>query len=388
MKEEIINKEPVKIRFKELATGNKSIYLDIYSGGKRRYEFLKLYLKPEVGRDRRKIAKENAAILELATAIKAKRIVALGANKAGIYNKDNLKIKLVDFLDAFAQYKLKVGRSNAYSENILKVKKHLIAYRGDNVKMGEVDKEFCEGFIEYLKTAGGLGHKAAFYKQISQQSQSDYFRVFNRALNKAVCDGIIPENPYRKIESSAKIKEPESNRVYLELEEVKRMIATPCKRDDVKRAFLFSCFCGLRISDIRSLRWGDLKQTEKGMTLTALQQKTQHYVTYPLSEEAQKWLPERGKDAKDDDAVFGSLPKPSDLNRRLKVWAKDAKVDKVVSFHTARHTFGTMMLTLGADLYTTSKLMGHTKVTTTEIYAKIVDKKKDEAVGLIDKFFG
>lgn len=52
-----------------------------------------------------------------------------------------------------------------------------------------------------------------------------------------------------------------------------------------------------------------------------------------------------------------------------------------------RHTFGTMMITLGADLYTTSKLMGHSRITTTEIYAKIVDKKKDEAMGLIDKFF-
>lgn len=387
MKEEIINKEPVKIRFKELATGNKSIYLDIYQDGKRRYEFLKLYLKPEVGRDRRKIARENAAILELATAIKAKRIVALGASKAGIYNKDNLKIRLVDFLDAFAQYKLKVGRSSSYSDNILKVKKHLIAYRGEGVKMGEIDKEYCEGFIQYLKTAGGIGKKAACYKQISQQSQCDYFRVFNRALNKAVCDGIIPENPYHKIESSAKIQEPDSNRVYLELDELKRMIATPCKREDVKRAFLFSCFCGLRISDIRALRWGDLKQTEKGMTLTALQQKTQRYVTYPLSEEARKWLPDR-EGAKDEDAVFSTLPQPSELNRRLKTWASDAEVDKVVSFHTARHTFGTMMLTLGADLYTTSKLMGHTKVTTTEIYAKIVDKKKDEAVGLIDRFFG
>lgn len=53
----------------------------------------------------------------------------------------------------------------------------------------------------------------------------------------------------------------------------------------------------------------------------------------------------------------------------------------------SRHTFATMMLTLGADIYTTSKLLGHTDIATTEIYAKIIDKKKDEAVGLIDKFF-
>ena len=57
-------------------------------------------------------------------------------------------------------------------------------------------------------------------------------------------------------------------------------------------------------------------------------------------------------------------------------------------FHTSRHTFATMMLTLGADLYTTSKLLGHANVKTTQIYAKIVDSKKVEAVNLVDNVFG
>ena len=59
----------------------------------------------------------------------------------------------------------------------------------------------------------------------------------------------------------------------------------------------------------------------------------------------------------------------------------------LLNIHSARHTFGTMMLTLGADLFTTSKLMGHTNIQTTEIYAKIVDKKKEEAINLIDGMF-
>ena len=68
-------------------------------------------------------------------------------------------------------------------------------------------------------------------------------------------------------------------------------------------------------------------------------------------------------------------------------WAKSAGIKKYVTFHTARHSFATMMLTLGANIYTTSKLLGHSNIRTTEIYAKIIDKKKDEAMGLIDKFF-
>lgn len=58
-----------------------------------------------------------------------------------------------------------------------------------------------------------------------------------------------------------------------------------------------------------------------------------------------------------------------------------------ITFHTSRHTFATMLLTLGADLYTVSKLLGHANVKTTQIYGKIVDQKKDDAVSRIDKAF-
>ena len=75
------------------------------------------------------------------------------------------------------------------------------------------------------------------------------------------------------------------------------------------------------------------------------------------------------------------------INTLLKPWAKAAGIDKRFSFHTSRHTFATMMLTLGADLYTVSKLLGHANVKTTQIYAKIVDSKKVEAVNLVDSVF-
>ena len=66
---------------------------------------------------------------------------------------------------------------------------------------------------------------------------------------------------------------------------------------------------------------------------------------------------------------------------------KAAKIDKKISYHCSRHTFATIMLTLGADLFTTSKLLGHANVTTTQIYRKIIDKKKTEAVNLVDNLF-
>ncbi len=114
-------------------------------------------------------------------------------------------------------------------------------------------------------------------------------------------------------------------------------------------------------------------------------QKTKEPIYLPLSPEALKWMPERG-DKTADDHVF-DLPSPSMMNILIKPWAKAAGIDKRFTFHTARHTFATMMLTLGADLYTTSKLLGHADVKMTQVYAKIINQKKDDAVNLVNGLF-
>ena len=66
---------------------------------------------------------------------------------------------------------------------------------------------------------------------------------------------------------------------------------------------------------------------------------------------------------------------------------QNAQITKHITYHCSRHTCATMLLTLGADIYTTSKLLGHANVNTTAIYAKIVDQKKVETVNLVDDFF-
>ena len=94
------------------------------------------------------------------------------------------------------------------------------------------------------------------------------------------------------------------------------------------------------------------------------------------------------RNAKQTDKVFNMpLIEGNYYNVLLKEWVKSAGITKKVTFHVARHTFATLELTAGADLYTTSKLLGHSNVTTTQIYAKIVDKKKAEAVNLVSNLF-
>ena len=114
-------------------------------------------------------------------------------------------------------------------------------------------------------------------------------------------------------------------------------------------------------------------------------QKTKEPLYLPISDEALKWLPERSE-AGDSDFIF-PLTHEGTVNDTLQHWAKVAGITKHISFHTARHTFATMMLTLGADLYTTSKLLGHTDVKMTQVYAKIINRKKDEAVNLVNGLF-
>ena len=84
---------------------------------------------------------------------------------------------------------------------------------------------------------------------------------------------------------------------------------------------------------------------------------------------------------------FSALPSRMTTNKILRQWVEKAGIDKKITYHTSRHTFGTMMMTVGADLYTTCKLMGHADVRTTQIYAKIVDSKKIEAVDMVDRMF-
>lgn len=120
----------------------------------------------------------------------------------------------------------------------------------------------------------------------------------------------------------------------------------------------------VNLGDIQALTWGDIIQDGEQYRAKIVMKKTQKTLYLPLSGEALKWMPERGE-AKDTDKVF-YLPYPTYINVVLKTWAQNSGINKTITFHTARHTFATMMLTLGADLYTTSKLLGHTQVKTTQ----------------------
>ncbi len=371
----------VTLRLKSVSKGRQSYYLDIYKDGKRSYEFLKLYLLPETSKAV-KIQNENTE--KAAIAIRNQRELEIIQGKGGIAAEaQGGKMLLLDWLATYQQMKADTGQSDGRALSVGKLIGHIESYKGNNTKLADINEEWCKGFISYLATAKSAKHTKNV-KPLARSTANLYFSILIAALNEAVRKKLIPTNPTKNLsrEERKPIKADKSNRPYLTIDEVKALMATDCRHTEIKRAFLFACFTGLRVSDIRNLQWANITKHKGGCFLSITMQKTREPLTMKLNKQAVALLPKEGKGLIFDLPVWDAV-----LNDSLKAWAKKAGIEKDICFHVSRHTFATMELTLGADLYVVSKLLGHTNVGTTQIYADIINKRRDEAVELIDNAF-
>ena len=382
-------KEPIKLRFKQLKDGNQSIYLDCYINGIREYKFLNIYLRPDTSRENKMW---NIEQLRLANAIKAQYIIDIQNGEFGF--KDRNRTRKLSFLtyceDMAAEYEANGQTSCAVL--MRSAVKRMTAYKGKNITFNHIDKDFLIGFIEHLNSDIRDFDKESKDKKRKPKPLSEVYKeaLFARimvALNKAERDGIIVKNPGKDIDRKLKPHAEQKSRCYLTLDEIQKIIDTEYKPDnDIKPAFLFCCFSGLRYSDVQKLTWGEITVSPEGYAqIETNMQKTGKDITIPLSDNALKWLPER-TDQTSASRIFYKLPdQVTNADVRLRTIIKKAGITKHVTFHVARHTFATLTLTYGADLYTVSKLLGHSNIRTTQIYAKIVDESKRKAVNLIPK---
>jgi len=370
-------KEPVRIRLKTLKDGNKSIYFDIYKDGKRDYEFLKLYIIPEnTPEDKEK----NRVTLELANKIKAKKILELDKVEHGFtVNNEKQKENLTDYIMALAEKSRSEGKKSMY-QSYVGLYKHLILYKGERITFRHVNREYCTGFINYLKTA----INGTYGGSLSEFTQHHYSNLLACVLARAIEDDYIENNPMKKLSRAERVKKPDSNREYLTIEDIRLLVVTPCNKEIVKQAFLFSCFTGLRFSNIRELRWGDFLTDNDGHAVIKYKQtKTKKHEYLQISNEAIKYKPEQNG-AGDDEKVFARLSNNFATNQVLSGWAFAAGIKKKVTFHVARHTNATLLLSLDVPIETVSKLLGHSDIKTTQIYAKVIDQNKRAAVSKLD----
>ena len=282
-------KSPVKIRFKAMKDGRRSIYLDCYRDGHRSYEYLKLYLVPET--DDESLRRNEVAMRKAETACRRKlrdlKKLPVGSKRlveaqGGISKKD---ISLLEWLSRFKEIQRSRGVRDIYSIDRLC---GILSDMGcGDTKVRDIGKEFCIVFVEYLKT----GYKTAKGENLKPKTAFNRQCTLVTALNVAVREGIIPTNPMNLLSRHERAKASRGKRDYLTIDEVKRLIATPCRNETVKNAYLFACNCGLRLGDVRKLTWGDITQDTSVWMLSVTMNKSEKPVHIPLGVQARRWIP-------------------------------------------------------------------------------------------------
>jgi integrase len=364
----------MKVTLRQRQKGNKvSLYLEYYEYGRREYEYLNLYLTPALdqGTLPKNIRDENKKILDLAESIRSKRFLEAKNNIYGFKDKEKVKGSFKQFFSNLAEMK-KESLGNYGNWNAVRI--YISQYCPKDVSFERVNKEWVQGFKDYLDTA-----KTKHGTPLSLNSKYSYFNKLIAALNQAVKEEIIPTNPAYMVEP---FPQDETEREFLTLDELTKLAFTPCNNEILRKMFLFSCITGLRWGDVEKLTWREIQHSkENGYYIRFKQEKTSGAETLPVSEEARTLCGEEGKP---DDQVFEGLAYGNWNKTHLKKWLRDAGITKHITFHCARHTFATLQLTLGTDIYTVSKMLGHKNLSTTEIYAKVINEKKVEAAKRIN----
>ena len=372
----------VKLRTKDISGNRKSLYLDFYpaiphpeTGEPTRREFLGLYLfeKAKTPIDKQ----HNKETEKLAEQIRQKRENHL--NKPEIYTGyevEQLKIKeksQQNFVEYFRTLADKRKASNY--DNWVSAFHYLNKFTKGKLKFADLNEKFCNDFKDYLLTT--KSNKSS-KTTLSQNSAVSYFNKFKASLKQAFKDGYFNSDLNSRIKP---IKPAETQRAFLTIEELNRLVKTECANPLMKRAALFSALTGLRFSDIVKLVWGELEYIEgNGYFIKFKQQKTKGAEMLPISEQAFSLLGER---MNPKDKVFEGLNYSAYENKHLAKWIGLAGIEKNITFHCFRHTFATLQLSKGTDIYTVSKMLGHRELKTTQVYAKIIDQTKREAADKI-----
>jgi integrase len=265
---------------------------------------------------------------------------------------------------------------NKQKDRVCKALPWLKKYPGGTaIQLGQITAQWFTNFQNFLVKDSGL----------AEQSANSYAYAIRMALKQAVRVNIILNNPSDGIKV---ISIPEPDRKYLELEEVRHLskIAIGGKLGaEVKRAFLFACYCALRISDLKTLQWGDIEHTASGAKIVKRQVKTKKRVTIPLHDSAWELIND-GTIHNRNSPVFPLLAQAkTDTNKYLIDWMNRAGIEKRITWHAARRTCPSLLHEMGVDIYTIQKICGHSKVQTTAIYTQVSDKSLREAINTLPK---
>jgi len=346
----------VKLRKRKNLDGTTSLRLDIYNDGERKIETLKhLQLeKPSTILDRERNKKKLQQAEEIAIA----RASELQANDYSMLSDAGKKTIVVDWMQNYVDgYKKKDVRNMQGALN--KFKTFLNDENKTGVTFGNLTPLLIEDFVDYLDSIStGEGAKS-------------YYSRFKKMVKQAYRKNLLKVNPIDNVEK--KLKGKAKKKDILTLPEIKKLAGTPTESNEVRRAFLFSCVTGLRWADVKPLKWSSIRLESKEMNID--QSKTDEPVFTPLNDTAIKLLQEAGTK---NDYVF-NLPSANGANKTVKAWVKRAGIDKKITWHNARHSFGTNLIFNDVDVLTASKLLNHTSMKHTQRYVKASQEMKEAA---------
>jgi len=349
----------VKLRERKLAKGVIKFHLDIYTKEKRTFDFLDIKIYPN---DTKEIKKEKRKIAEL---IRSNKEIELLTNSTNYIPKHLKNINFLDFADTYIKnYQKKDGRMLIATLN--KFKKF---NSNKNLKITEITTQLMYGYKDYLIDKSGL----------KGESPHNYFTRFKKILKEAKMSGFIKENPADSIKFSKKVSDDVLKKQVLNSDELKKLVDTKCGNIEVKKAFLFACYTGLGLAELKNLKWENIVENR----LIAKREKTKQPIDIKLKDNLLQFIGPKGRS---NDIVF-NLKNKSDrylstnaINKSIKKWVEKAGIEKHITFYCARHTFATQLLQFGANLKTVSDALAQTSTRSTIKYLNYIDNLKDDAV--------
>jgi site-specific recombinase XerD len=261
----------VTLREKKISGGRKSLYLDFYppiahpvTGKSTRREFLGLYVvdRPKTEPEKQ----QNKETRSLAESIRAKRQVEI---QAGIYGFTHQAKRRTDFLAYFRSLTEARKASQNNYENWLSAYNYLEKFTNGHCTIGDIDENFCADFRDFLLNSDSMRSKKT---KLAQNTAMSYFDKFKAALKQAFADKLIADNPAKRVKA---IKQAETQKEFLTLEELQALAIADCKLPELKRAALFSALTGLRWSDIEKLAWSEVQHNEANGHFIRFTQKKQ-----------------------------------------------------------------------------------------------------------------
>jgi integrase len=363
----------VTIREKLLSDGRVSLILDYRLNGQRIKQTLKIYVNPKDAKSRDSILR-NAYEEAYRSAMLLKSQVEIQ-----LLNQDHDIPTRYDKCASFVDYFNRLAEPRNY--NWQSVAKHLHRFTKGQLPFGNVTEEWLSRFQNYLRT------------RIQDVTVCSYMGIIITALNQAVREKLIRANPILNVR---RVRGEEKPPKYLTKEQVQHLLENRQGIPDwFVEAFLFSCYTGLRLSDVEALEWGDIQpcgtsvDQAKQLMVIKRQIKTKTEVRVPLSPQAHqiiKNILEPQEPGPIAESLVFSLKSRSQSKRYIERWRKQAGVH--FTYHSSRHTFGTGLQSAGVDINTTSKLMGHKSLGMTLRYAKVVDKTRNEAIDKMAAYWG